>query len=1010
MKQNYFLRISKIIFLFFIALFYSNLTNAQTTLYSQGFETNLDGYSHTPSQTPSSDPGDRYFHRAEPSDPNIYEGSVGPYTNVTDSWLFVGSNPNTINSSNPGILSTGAIDVTGYTDFELSADFGAVPNDWDDLDDLSVEYSWNNTDWFVLYNFGHTNGTNNPIDLTNNATGGNNTANGTTLTYALQTIISNNFSGSGNTLYIRVVCDADANYEAFGLDNIILTGISSASETVGFDSGSSSASETDSSFNVNVPVTLSNYGGSQVDLSVTIDGSSTAESGDYTLNTSSLSFTNSSTQNISININDDLDYDNETIILNIAETTSTGITISTSQHIITVTDDDLPAIFISEIMYNTPGTDDEWIEIYNGNGADVDISNWTVVYSGGTFTFPGSTTITDGDYITIALGSNGDGTYNNDNPFTPDFNDLTGSPSNANVKDTNDTDNLGNTSGTITLKISSGTSIDIVAYDDGDASSTDGSGPSYEIIDTTSDNSDTVSNWQASALNGGSPGKLNSTTWSGATDNDWNTSSNWSNGIPVSTSDLLIPASLTNYPTASGAVTVNSVTINSGASLIAQGTFTGTVTYNRNIPTTNWYLVSSPVVGQDIDAFVATEGLASGTGNNIGLGDYNNTTPEWEYYQNGASGTGNFISGDGRAVLLSATGNITFTGTLNTSDVNISITDGTGSGGSAFNLVGNPYPSFIAANNNADGTNNILKVNDTDNDYLTESTIWFWNQGTSSYDQINHASAAKYIAPGQGFFLSANGSNSLSITEAMQSHQGTDSFQRLTTRPEIELTLSNGTAIRNAEIYYIEGTTTGWNNGYDSSIFGGVANEFAIYTHAVANGNGRDLGIQSLPNNDFENMIIPVGINAEAGTAITIDAATNNFPEGINIYLEDKQENSFTLLDIDSNFSSTLESSLSGIGRFYLHTTSSVLSAADFDINTNISLYTSGNNNLRIVGVQNGKATVQLYNILGKEMLKTSFEGNGVNDINLNTIPMGIYIVKLTTENGTLNRKIIIQY
>ena len=32
MKQKYFLRISKILFLFFLALFYSNLTNAQTTL------------------------------------------------------------------------------------------------------------------------------------------------------------------------------------------------------------------------------------------------------------------------------------------------------------------------------------------------------------------------------------------------------------------------------------------------------------------------------------------------------------------------------------------------------------------------------------------------------------------------------------------------------------------------------------------------------------------------------------------------------------------------------------------------------------------------------------------------------------------------------------------------------------------------------------------------------------------------------------------------------------------
>ena len=41
-----------------------------------------------------------------------------------------------------------------------------------------------------------------------------------------------------------------------------------------------------------------------------------------------------------------------------------------------------------------------------------------------TFTFPASTTITDGDYITIAVGSNGDGTYNNDSPFEPDFNNL----------------------------------------------------------------------------------------------------------------------------------------------------------------------------------------------------------------------------------------------------------------------------------------------------------------------------------------------------------------------------------------------------------------------------------------------------------------------------------------------------------------------------------------------------------------------------------------------------------
>ena len=79
-------------------------------------------------------------------------------------------------------------------------------------------------------------------------------------------------------------------------------------------------------------------------------------------------------------------------------------------------------------------------------------------------------------------------------------------------------------------------------------------------------------------------------------------------------------------------------------------------------------MVSSPVEGQDIDAFVLAEGLASGTGSNVGLSDYNNATPGYTYYQSGASGTGSFTSGDGRAIKLVSTGDISFTGTINISE------------------------------------------------------------------------------------------------------------------------------------------------------------------------------------------------------------------------------------------------------------------------------------------------------------------------------------------------------
>lgn len=529
----------------------------------------------------------------------------------------------------------------------------------------------------------------------------------------------------------------------------------------------------------------------------------------------------------------------------------------------------------------------------------------------------------------------------------------------------------------------------------------------------------------------------NTTNWTGGTSSVWSLAGNWDNGIPTSSSLATIPDVTTspiissgteaevgnltinsgetltinsaNALTVSGVLTITGdLTMNSSSSLIVRGTSTGNLTYNRTLGTTNWYLISSPVSGQDIDAFASAEGLAVGTLDNRGLGDYNNTTPGWEYYQNGASGTGNFTLGDGRAIKLAATGDIAFTGSVSTSAVGIAITSNT----NAFNLIGNPFLSSIPANTNADATNNILTINSSS---LSETTLWFWDQsanaGAGGYEQINQASSSMFIDPSQGFFVSSSGSHTFNFTEAMQSHQSSDSFQRnnaTSTRPEIILSLTDGTAVKEADIYYIDGTSTGFDNGYDSSIFGGVSNDFVIYTHAVANGNGRNLGIQSLPDSNFENMIIPVGVHATSGTEITISANAVNLPTGINVYLEDKDNNTFTLLDGSSDFTTTLSSDLNGIGRFYIHTSSQALSLDEVNLD-NISMYTSSANNLRIVGVQNRNADVKIYNILGSQVLRSSFQGNGVNDITLPNLKTGVYIIQLKTEAGKLNKKVIIE-
>jgi hypothetical protein len=481
-------------------------------------------------------------------------------------------------------------------------------------------------------------------------------------------------------------------------------------------------------------------------------------------------------------------------------------------------------------------------------------------------------------------------------------------------------------------------------------------------------------------------------TWTGAANSNYNDAANWStNAVPNESYDIIIPSSATiNMP---ATLTVNSMSIAAGASIISEGTITGPISYTRSIPNTNWYLISSPVVGQDKDAFVTASNLATGTGSNVGFADYDNDTSAWSYYQSGATGTGNFVLGEGHAVKLNTAGDVAFTGTFNDANASIAVSSTTG-----YNLIGNPYLAAVSVIEILEEANNAT--------LLLEQTIWLWDQSQDTYVQKNLANDLE-IAPGQAFFVLAKTTGNFNVTEVMQSHSS-DTFQKTTTRPEVALTLSNGKVSRTASVFYIDGATTGFDNGYDSSIFGGLANEFSIFTHAVANGSGRNLGTQSLPNNNFENMIVPIGVIADSGSALEFSARLENLPEGIKVFLEDKEENTFTRLDeLNASHKITTTSIMNGVGRFYLHTAKSVLSIADATL-YNVSVF-KVNNSLRIVGLQKGKTSVKLFNVLGKQVLNAAFESNGMKDISLPRLAKGIYIVRLETVEGKLNKKIILE-
>ncbi len=157
-------------------------------------------------------------------------------------------------------------------------------------------------------------------------------------------------------------------------------------------------------------------------------------------------------------------------------------------------------VIINEIMYNTPGNDNEWVELYNDGEAAVDLEGWWMVDDDDAhpaLVFPEGNSIPAGGYFTVAISHH---ELADPFPFTPDY-DWT------DVSDWN----LGNGTDTVNLYDPDDNLEDTVSYDDGDPwpTSPDGDGPSLELIDPEMDNS-LASSWQASYIDGGTPGAQNS--------------------------------------------------------------------------------------------------------------------------------------------------------------------------------------------------------------------------------------------------------------------------------------------------------------------------------------------------------------------------------------------------------------------------------------------------------------------------------------------------------------------
>ena len=476
----------------------------------------------------------------------------------------------------------------------------------------------------------------------------------------------------------------------------------------------------------------------------------------------------------------------------------------------------------------------------------------------------------------------------------------------------------------------------------------------------------------------------------------------------------------------SGTFTLNS-DADEFSSIIVSGSSTGNIDYNRYVNavgTDEWDLIGSPLDAVSISTFVTANTTGTATlatnGSAYAVGEYDNATDTWTNYTTSTVGAaGNFDIGKGyqMASVDGGTGILKFTGTVASTTQTQAIINNDAANSNAgrrWNLIANPFPSYVQGNSNADGSNNFLTVNADKLDDSFEAVYGYDADGTG-YTIYNNSSGALRLAPGQAFMVASDdtSSDNLSFTTAMRTAVGGDDLivgDVLEDSFELILKLYEGdTEIDYTRFYFKDGLTLGLDPGYDAGHFN---EEASLMSRLLEEDEGVGFAINAMGLENVNNVVVPIVINREAGTDFRIGIDTFGIYAGTNVYLEDNVQGTMTLLN-EGDFELNPESILSEAGRFFIHLTEDTFSNED-EVETNLlNVFKADYNNFITIeglAMQSGNTNVKLYGLLGREILSTSLNNlTNTQTISTETIATGVYVIKLQSGNRVLTKKLIIK-
>ena len=318
-----------------------------------------------------------------------------------------------------------------------------------------------------------------------------------------------------------------------------------------------------------------------------------------------------------------------------------------------------------------------------------------------------------------------------------------------------------------------------------------------------------------------------STTWTGGTNNDWATASNWSNGVPGTTTEVTIPTvELPKvYPTLSAAATVASVDMAEGATIVGADNLTvAAFTTKRNVTWYDEYHYLSSPVGQIAieDAFPNGSVYEA-----FYMYNYNETTQTWD----AMAREDDMLNGIGYNVYRDAGTaldfDIDFTKTAPTwADVpftNLTIT-GAVYNYSGWHLLGNPFVAGLDWDLGTWNRNNI------------DAAVYTWDGAAGNYVSYANGGPATSLTDGilpvgQGFMVKANdASNTITLPLDGTVHSAAPIYKSEVTALRLDVTSEATTYSDATFVTFNTNSTTEFDNECDAYKLAGLEEAPQLYT------------------------------------------------------------------------------------------------------------------------------------------------------------------------------------